>query len=109
MRSRQLCAAGAILLLSSVRASHPASAQGRNDVIRNLDNTISPTTGSAARMRFAAETVGRKRDSTGARPPNSVDIIGTAPIKEITATDAVTVSVTRLPPARWDRAVNDWT
>jgi hypothetical protein len=60
-------------------------------------------------MRFVAETVGRKRDSTGARPPNSVDITGTAPIKEIMVTDAVTVSVARLPSARWDRAVNGWT
>jgi len=42
MRSRLLCAAGAILLLSSVPAAHPAFAQGLNDVIRNLDNTISP-------------------------------------------------------------------
>jgi hypothetical protein len=42
MRSRLLCAAGAILLLSPVRAAHPASAQGLNDVIRNLDNTIIP-------------------------------------------------------------------
>jgi hypothetical protein len=56
-----------------------------------------PTTRSAARRRLAAETVGRRRDSTGARPPNSVDINGTAPIKEITVTDAATVSVARLP------------
>ena len=42
MRSRLLCVAGAILLLSSVPAAHPASAQGLNNVIRNLDNTISP-------------------------------------------------------------------
>jgi hypothetical protein len=41
-------------------------------------------------MRFVAETVGRKSDSTGARPPNFVDIAGTSPIKEITVTDAVT-------------------
>jgi hypothetical protein len=31
-----------IVLLSLVPAAHPASAQGHNDVIRNLDNTISP-------------------------------------------------------------------
>jgi hypothetical protein len=59
-------------------------------------------------MRFAAETVGRKSDSTAARTPNSVDITGTAPIKEITVTDAVTVNVTRPPSARWDRAINGW-
>jgi hypothetical protein len=42
IRSRLLCADGAILLLSSVPAVHLASVQGHNDVIRNLDNTISP-------------------------------------------------------------------
>jgi hypothetical protein len=41
--------------------------------------------------------VGRKMDSTGAQPPNSADLAGTAPIKEITVTDAMTVNVTRLP------------
>jgi hypothetical protein len=53
-----------------------------------------PTRLSAARI---TDTVGRKRDSTGARPPNSADINRTAPIKEILVTDAVTVSVARLP------------
>jgi hypothetical protein len=81
IRSRLLCAAGAILLLSSIPVAHLASVPGHNDVIRNLDNTSAPTTRSAARTRFGAETVGRKRDSTGARPPNSVDLTGTAPIK----------------------------
>jgi len=42
MRSSLLCAAGAILPLNSVSAAHPASAQGLNDVIRNLDNAIKP-------------------------------------------------------------------
>jgi len=60
-------------------------------------------TRSVARMSFAAETVGPKKDSTGARPPNSVDITGTPPIKGITVTDAVAVSVTRLPSAQWRR------
>ena len=62
-----------------------------------------PRTRSVARMSFAAETVGPKKDSTGARPPNSVDITGTPPIKGITVTDAVAVSVTRLPSAQWRR------
>ena len=42
IRSRLLYAAGAILLLSSVPAAHLASVQGHNDVIRNLNKTISP-------------------------------------------------------------------
>jgi hypothetical protein len=41
MRSRQLCAAGA-LLLSTVLTAYQAFAQGQNDVIRNIDNTFSP-------------------------------------------------------------------
>jgi hypothetical protein len=105
MRSRLLCAAGAILLLSSVPAAHLASVQGHKDIIRNLDNTITPMTRSAARTRFAAES--RKRDTTAARPPDSVavDIIGTAPMKEITVIDAVAVSVPRLPSAQWNRGL----
>ena len=98
MRSRLLCAVGAILLLNSVPAAHPAS----NSALFKASKTSfaisitrsAPTTLSAARIRFAAETVGRTRDSTGARPPNTADITGTAPIKEITVTDAVTVNVT---------------
>jgi hypothetical protein len=45
IRSRLLCTAGAILLLSSVPAARLASVQGHSDVIRNLDNTISPDDG----------------------------------------------------------------
>jgi len=41
VRSRLLCAAGA-LLVSTVPAAHPAFAQGHNDVILNLDNTFNP-------------------------------------------------------------------
>jgi hypothetical protein len=40
IRSRLLCTAGAILLLSSIPAAQLASVQGHNDVIRNLNNTI---------------------------------------------------------------------
>jgi hypothetical protein len=98
IRSRLLCAAGAILLLSSVPAAHLASVQGHNDVIRNLDNTISPDDGSAAR-RGSPRRRWAGRGQYGARPPNCTDITGTAPIKEITVTGAVTVSVTRLPSA----------
>jgi hypothetical protein len=42
MRSRLLCAAGAIVLVSAIPGARPASAQGLNDVIRKLDNAISP-------------------------------------------------------------------
>ena len=106
IRSRLLCTAGAILL-SSVPAAHLASVQGHNDVIRNLNNTISSDDAQRREDEVRRGDGGRKRDSTGPTS-ESVDITGTAPIKEITVTDAVTVNVTRPPSARWDRAVNGW-
>ena len=106
MRSRLLCAAGAILLLSLITATHPASAQGHNDVIRNLDYTISPDDTQRGEDEVRRRDGRPEEGQYRARPPNSVDITGTAPIKEITVTDAVTVSVTRVPSGQWDRAVN---
>jgi hypothetical protein len=42
MRARLLWAAGAIALMSATPASHPAFAQGLNDIVRNLNNTMNP-------------------------------------------------------------------
>src|SRR5271165_2047845 len=37
-----LCAAGAIALMTAIPVAHPASAQGLNDIVRNLNNTMNP-------------------------------------------------------------------
>ena len=42
MRTRLLCAAGAIALMTALPVAHPASAQGLNDIVRNLNNTMNP-------------------------------------------------------------------
>ena len=43
MRSRLLCAAAAIVLMTAIPVAHPASAQGLNDIVRNLNNTMNPS------------------------------------------------------------------
>ena len=42
MRARLLCAAGAVVLMIAIPVAHPASAQGINDIVRNLNNTMNP-------------------------------------------------------------------
>src|ERR1700732_3194347 len=42
MRARLLCAAGAVVLMTAIPVAHPASAQGINDIVRNLNNTMNP-------------------------------------------------------------------
>ena len=41
MRARLLCATGAAVLMT-VPAAHPASAQGLNHIVRNLNDTMNP-------------------------------------------------------------------
>src|ERR1700722_19576567 len=43
MRTRLLCAAGAVGLMTAIPVAHPASAQGLNDIVLNLNNTMTPT------------------------------------------------------------------
>jgi Ni/Co efflux regulator RcnB len=43
MHTRLICAAGAIVLMTAIPVAHPASAQGLNDIVRNLNNTINPS------------------------------------------------------------------
>ena len=42
VRVRLLCAAGAVVLMTAIPVAHPASAQGINDIVRNLNNTMNP-------------------------------------------------------------------
>ena len=42
MRTRLLCAVGAVGLMTAIPVAHPASAQGLNDIFRNLNNTVNP-------------------------------------------------------------------
>src|SRR4029077_13606929 len=41
-RARLLCAAGAVGLMAAIPVAHPASAQGLNDIFRNLNYAINP-------------------------------------------------------------------
>ena len=77
MRSRLLCAAGAILLLSSVPAAHPASAQGLNDVIRNLDNAISPDDAQRREDQVRRRDGRPEEGQYRARPPRGYNRNGT--------------------------------
>ena len=42
MRARLLCAAGAVGLMTAIPVAHPASAQGLNDILRNLNYAMNP-------------------------------------------------------------------
>ena len=42
MRARLLCAAGAVGLMTAIPVAHPASAQGLNDIFRNLNYAMNP-------------------------------------------------------------------
>ena len=57
MRARLLCAAGAVGLMTVIPVAHPASAQGLNDIVRNLNNTMNPN--GAQRREDQARRDGR--------------------------------------------------
>jgi Ni/Co efflux regulator RcnB len=59
MRTRLLCAAGAVGLMTAIPVAHPASAQGLNDIVRNLNNTMNP---NGAQPR---EDQARREDQAG--------------------------------------------
>ena len=59
MRARLLCAAGAVGLMTVIPVAHPASAQGLNDIVRNLNNTMNP---NGAQPR---EDQARREDQAG--------------------------------------------
>ena len=57
MRTRLLCAAGAVGLMTGIPVAHPASAQGLNDIVLNLNNTMNPN--GAQRREDQARRDGR--------------------------------------------------
>ena len=59
-RTRLLCAVGAVGLMTAIPVAHPASAQGLNDIFRNLNNTVSPN-GAQRREDQARLDEGRYR------------------------------------------------
>jgi len=60
MRARLLCAAGAVGLMTVIPVAHPASAQGLNDIVRNLNNTMNPN--GAQRREDQARRDGRQEE-----------------------------------------------
>ena len=57
MRARLLCAAGAVGLMTAIPVVHPASAQGLNDIFRNLYYAMNPN--GAQRREDQARRDGR--------------------------------------------------
>src|SRR4029077_2957015 len=69
MRARLLCAAGAVGLMTEIPVAHPASAQGPNDIFRNLNYAMNPN--GAQRREDQARRDGRLEEGwyrNGDRP-----------------------------------------
>ena len=62
MRARLLCAAGAVVLMTAIPVAHPASAQGLNDIVRNLNNTMNPNDAQRREDQARREHQARRRD-----------------------------------------------
>ena len=62
MRVRLLCAAGAVVLMTAIPVAHPASAQGINDIVRNLNNTMNPNDAQRREDQARREHQVRRRD-----------------------------------------------
>src|SRR3984893_14020529 len=92
MRARLLCAAGAIVLMTAMPVAHPVAAQGLNDIVRNLNNTMNP---NAAQLREiqARRPGGRSEEGQyrhGNRPTSeSREYNRTGAVEEITVTAAI--------------------
>jgi len=73
MRARLLCAAGAIVLMTAIPAAHPASAQGLNDIVRNLNNTMNPSDAQRREDQARREDQVRHEDQARHRDGRSQD------------------------------------
>ena len=62
VRVRLLCAAGAVVLMTAIPVAHPASAQGINDIVRNLNNTMNPNDAQRREDQARREHQVRRRD-----------------------------------------------
>ena len=62
IRARLLCAAGAVVLMTAIPVAHPASAQGINDIVRNLNNTMNPNDAQRREDQARREHQVRRRD-----------------------------------------------
>src|ERR1700738_4989242 len=65
MRARLLCAAGAVGLMTVIPVAHPASAQGLNDIVRNLNNTMNPNGAQPREDQARREDQVRREDQAG--------------------------------------------
>jgi len=73
MRARVLCAAGAIVLMTAIPVAHPASAQGLNDIVRNLNNTMNPNDVQRREDQARREDQVRREDQARHREGRSED------------------------------------
>src|ERR1700719_1326425 len=62
MRTTLPCAAGAIVLMTAIPVAHRASAQRLNDIVRNLNNTISPSDAQRREDQLRREDRARRRE-----------------------------------------------
>jgi hypothetical protein len=62
MRTTLLCAARAIALMTAIPVAHPASAQGLNDIVRNLNNTMNPSDAQRREDQLRREDRAHRRE-----------------------------------------------
>jgi hypothetical protein len=71
VRVRLLCAAGAVVLMTAIPVAHPGSAQGINDIVRNLNNTMSPNDAQRREDQARREHQVRREDQARRRDGRS--------------------------------------
>ena len=71
IRARLLCAAGAVVLMTAIPVALPASAQGINDIVRNLNNTMNPNDAQRREDQARREHQVRREDQARRRDGRS--------------------------------------